>query len=137
MDSRGWIPISLIASFKRVRTLTPDIALVTDVLILSSIVEVRDEWVRMGGNQWEPFVLPDAPTSIVEPPLEARNAYMQMPVPNEAPQPGPEHASGLSEESPVDSEHVEGEVEDEDEDDVVFVMGRDVEESWTAGRRPV
>src|ERR1700733_1096431 len=66
MDSRGWIPIPLIASFNRVRTLTTDVRLVKDVLILSNIVEVKHDWVRMGGNQWEQFVLPDAPTSSVE-----------------------------------------------------------------------
>jgi len=42
-----------------------DVRLVKDVLILSSIVEVKNDWVRMGGNQWEQFVLPDAPASTV------------------------------------------------------------------------
>ena len=101
MDSRGWIPISLIASFNRVKSLTVDERLVKDVLILSSIVDVKDDWVRMGGNQWRQFVLPDAPASTVEL-LEG------------------------------DAE-VEGDVEDEDDDDVVFVMSQ--EDSWAAGRR--
>lgn len=120
MDSRGWIPISLIASFNRVRTLTPDIRVVRDVLILSSIVEVNGGWVRMGGNQWEQFVLPDAPTSSVEHHQEAEQAV-------------PTEELRVEGDESVD---VEGDVEDEDEDDVVFVMGRDVEESWTTGRRP-
>ncbi|KAH9477865.1 N-glycosidase [Psilocybe cubensis] len=41
MDSKGWIPIELIASFNRVKTLTMDVALVRDVLALSSIAQVR------------------------------------------------------------------------------------------------
>ena len=63
MDSQGWIPISTIASFKRVLRLTPDVNLVRDVLYLSSMVQVREQWVRMGG--WEKYVLPDAPKSVV------------------------------------------------------------------------
>ena len=63
MDSRGWIPISLIASFNRVKKLTLDTNLVKEVLYLSSMVQVRDDWVRMGG--WERFVLPDAEESVV------------------------------------------------------------------------
>lgn len=64
MDARGWIPISVIASFNRVRNLTLDVQLVRDVLTLSSLVQVRGNMVRMGG--WEPFVLPDAAPSTVE-----------------------------------------------------------------------
>jgi hypothetical protein len=68
MDARGWIPISLIASFNRVRQLTQDVQLVKDVLYLSSLVQVRGNMVRMGG--WEPFVLPDAvPSTVEEQPL--------------------------------------------------------------------
>ncbi|KAI0251916.1 hypothetical protein BJV78DRAFT_1125512 [Lactifluus subvellereus] len=66
MDSRGWIPISLLASFNRVRQLTMDQQLVRDVLALSSIVELRDDFVRMGAGEWARFVLPDAPVSAVE-----------------------------------------------------------------------
>ena len=66
MDSRGWIPIILLASFNRVRQLTPDPQLVRDVLALSQIVEMRDDHVRMAGGEWAQFVLPDAPVSTVE-----------------------------------------------------------------------
>jgi hypothetical protein len=38
-------------------------------------------------------------------------------------------------EGDADGGEVEGEVEDEDEDDVVFVMGREVEDSWATSRR--
>jgi la-related protein 1 len=98
-----------------------DPRLVKDVLILSNIVEVKDDWVRMGGNQWQQFVLPDAPKSIVES-LGAEHtlapAYDERRIDGDA-----------------DNAEVEGEVEDEDDDDVVFVMGRDAEDSWTTGRR--
>jgi la-related protein 1 len=66
MDSRGWIPISLLASFNRVRQLTLDQQLVREILALSSIVEVREDFVRMGAGEWSRFVLPGAPASTVE-----------------------------------------------------------------------
>lgn len=75
MDSRGWIPISLIASFNRVKQLTMDSQLVRDVLTLSSLVQVRGTMVRMGG--WESFVLPDAASSTVEE-QPAPQAYQNM-----------------------------------------------------------
>lgn len=66
MDSKGWIPIQLLASFNRVRQLTLDMTLVRDVLLLSSVAQVHQggDWVRMGG--WESFVLPDAKRSVVD-----------------------------------------------------------------------
>jgi hypothetical protein len=63
MDTRGWIPIPLIASFNRVRQLTADVQLIREVLTLSSVVQVCGEMVRMDG--WESFVLPGAPMSEV------------------------------------------------------------------------
>ncbi|KAI0646450.1 hypothetical protein C8Q79DRAFT_1000768 [Trametes meyenii] len=65
MDSRGWIPIQLIASFNRVRTLTTEAHLVAEVLALSTLVEVHNSHVRM--RQWQQFVLPTARRSVVEP----------------------------------------------------------------------
>ena len=64
MDSRGWVPISLIASFNRVRQFGASLQVVKEVLLLSSMVEVKDEGVRMIG--WERFVLPNALKSTVE-----------------------------------------------------------------------
>lgn len=87
MDSKGYIPISLLASFNRIKQLTLDTRLVKEVLSLSAFVEVRGGMVRMAGvssdpgggqgiegqagqnqNQcgWEAFVLPDAVESVVE-----------------------------------------------------------------------
>ncbi|KAF6757700.1 hypothetical protein DFP72DRAFT_808690 [Ephemerocybe angulata] len=79
MDSRGWIPISIIASFNRVRRLTVDANIVREVLYLSSILQVRDDWVRMGG--WEQFVLPDAEESVVPEANGNPMARSQMPPP--------------------------------------------------------
>ena len=107
MDSRGWISITLIASFNRVRILTTDVQLVTDVLTLSSMVEVRNGHVRT--HQWQQFVLPTANHSQVE-----------------------DDVYGLAPDAAAAAEHAGAENhqdinqnpdgEDEEEEDVVFVM---------------
>lgn len=77
MDTKGYIPISLLASFNRIKQLTLDTRLVKEVLLLSAFVEVNGGMVRMGGtsygegpnqnrSSWESFVLPDAAESVVD-----------------------------------------------------------------------
>ena len=115
MDAGGWIPIPLLASFNRVKTLTYDVQLVRDVLTLSALVEVRADWVRM--HRWQQWVLPDAPPSPLDdaPPLHP-------PVPGDSAHYREEEAEG------------EGE-EEEEEDDVEFVLGGDAGQSWTPERK--
>ncbi|XP_009334716.2 la-related protein 1C [Pyrus x bretschneideri] len=55
MDAQGWIPISLIASFPRVKSLTTNIQLILDSLRASSIVEVQDDKVRRR-NEWTKWI---------------------------------------------------------------------------------
>jgi la-related protein 1 len=108
MDKEGWIPISVIASFNRVKQLTIDAQLVKDVLTLSTVCQVKGEWVRM--NEWRQFVLPTARESVVEESL--MRAYE-------------ESLNGTS---------VSGDgEEEEEEEDVVFVMGDHARE-WTPER---
>jgi la-related protein 1 len=61
MDAEGWIPVSLLANFNRVRALTTDVTLVREVFALSSIVELQDDRVRLRDGLWRQFVLPDVP----------------------------------------------------------------------------
>nr|XP_018265653.1 uncharacterized protein I303_02024 [Kwoniella dejecticola CBS 10117]OBR87811.1 hypothetical protein I303_02024 [Kwoniella dejecticola CBS 10117] len=63
MDSEGWIDIAMIASFNRVKSLTPDVAIVKDCMTLSSLLEVREESVRLAGQDAPRWVLPDAKPS--------------------------------------------------------------------------
>ena len=147
MDSRGWIPIALIASFNRVRQFGASLQVVKEVLMLSSVVLVRDEWVRMIG--WEQFVLPDAAKSTVE---EAEEEYAQA-----APAGDPGAAPADTDHGPLEggyydqngnlgqeSEHHQrqggdaetqgeergGEVEEDDEEeDVVFVVSHEASQS--------
>jgi la-related protein 1 len=62
MDSQGWIPVHTVASFNRLRRLTPDTQVVRDMMVLSSLVELSPdgEKARMAHGAWTPFVLPDA-----------------------------------------------------------------------------
>jgi la-related protein 1 len=144
MDSRGWIEIGLLASFNRVKTLTADYQLVREVLMLSTMVQVREHHVRMGG--WERFVLPDAPKSVVESEedyssyipqnhhhhptgISPANVHSSLPVAAMMGEGIEHHASGDAPQQWWNQNHLggaEGEEEvedDEEEDDVVFVMG--------------
>lgn len=108
MNPEGWISIPLLASFNRIRQLTPEPHLVREVLTLSSVAEVSGEWVRMGGNQWTQFVLPP-PTSSTH-------------------QPTPETAAVQ------ESVGEDVNAEEEEEDDVEFVMSQGYDNpSWTSG----
>ncbi|KAF8519428.1 hypothetical protein JB92DRAFT_2710844 [Gautieria morchelliformis] len=119
MDNRGWVPISVIASFNRVRQLTYDVGLVRDVMGLSILVEVQGDKVRLRDRQWVPFILPDAAASDVPEPMEQLQQQQQA------------HAMQSTSESPYSQQE---EVEDEE---VVFVMAKEGEErnteadSWT------
>ncbi|CEL63325.1 putative HTH La-type RNA-binding protein C1527,03 OS=Schizosaccharomyces pombe (strain 972 / ATCC 24843) GN=SPAC1527.03 PE=1 SV=1 [Rhizoctonia solani AG-1 IB] len=62
MDTQGWIPISTIASFNRLRKLTTDLALIRETMQMSSIVEISvdGEKARMSHGGWTQFVLPES-----------------------------------------------------------------------------
>ncbi|KAJ7207045.1 hypothetical protein GGX14DRAFT_366692 [Mycena pura] len=114
MDSKGWVRIDVLASFKRVQSKTMDVNLVRDVLQLSDYAEIRGDWVR-STDGWEKFVLPTAKLSVVE--TETPQSLLL-----QADKPG--HAA-------IDDAE---DVDDEDEEDVVFVMGRDAHHAWSPER---
>ncbi|KAI4374902.1 hypothetical protein MLD38_012840 [Melastoma candidum] len=55
MDNQGWVPISLIAGFPRVRTLTDNVEVILESLGDSSIVEVKEDKIRRRG-EWMKWV---------------------------------------------------------------------------------
>jgi len=112
----------VIASFNRVRHLTYDAALVRDVLALSVLVEIQGDKVRLRDGGWEPFILPDAPVSDVPDPSEQLLLQYH-------PQEGGEWR---------EQQQGDGTEEGEDDEDVVFVMGKEGEErkAATAHRAP-
>ncbi|KAG5353070.1 hypothetical protein C0989_010693 [Termitomyces sp. Mn162] len=142
LDSKGWVPISLIASFNRVRQLTEDEALVHEVLALSSVVEVRGVWVRM--KDWRAFVLPGARLSSVEHEDDLNTSNTNHPSiydQDEATYTGKDghQLEKRREEQDNAIAGSDGDVyeDDEDEDDVVFVLTRDEDAKipWPAQKR--
>ncbi|QCD98738.1 lupus La protein [Vigna unguiculata] len=55
MDEQGWVPVTLIADFPRVRSLTTNVQLILDSMRTSTIVEVRGDKLRRH-NEWMRWV---------------------------------------------------------------------------------
>ncbi|KAF7831505.1 la-related protein 1A [Senna tora] len=55
MDDQGWVPISTIAGFKRVKKMSIDIPFILDALQSSNTVEVQDEKIRRQDN-WSKWI---------------------------------------------------------------------------------
>ena len=58
MDEEGWVDIALIATFKRLNSLTQDINLIRSMMETSFICEVREMKVR--NKEWKSWILPGA-----------------------------------------------------------------------------
>jgi hypothetical protein len=59
MDGEGYIPLSLVAGFNRVRMLTPDLALIVEALQQSATVELSpDNLLIRARDTWSQWVLP-------------------------------------------------------------------------------
>ncbi|XP_022739836.1 la-related protein 1C isoform X2 [Durio zibethinus] len=57
MDDQGWVPIKLIAGFKKVSLLTDNIQLILDALQSSTVVEVQGDKVRKRSD-WMRWIMP-------------------------------------------------------------------------------
>ncbi|CAL0314489.1 unnamed protein product [Lupinus luteus] len=57
MDSQGWVPIKLIASFNKVMQLTDSIQLILDAVWTSSVVELQGDKIRRR-NDWRRWIMP-------------------------------------------------------------------------------
>lgn len=69
MDHQGWVPISIVADFKRVKKMSTDIAFILDALQTSSTVELqgdrirkRDDWLKWISSSAENSLSPQAQT---------------------------------------------------------------------------
>ncbi|KAL9936335.1 hypothetical protein V8E36_004403 [Tilletia maclaganii] len=59
MDSYGWVPIPVVAGFKKVRQITADVNVVRDAMLYSHNLEVDvDNWRVRKRYGWEEYVLP-------------------------------------------------------------------------------
>ncbi|CAM8957723.1 unnamed protein product [Rhodiola kirilowii] len=59
MDEQGWVPIKLIAGFKKVVTLTDNITFIMEAMRASTVVEVKDDKVRRR-NDWMKWLMPES-----------------------------------------------------------------------------
>uniref|UniRef100_A0A0A9GCJ1 HTH La-type RNA-binding domain-containing protein n=1 Tax=Arundo donax TaxID=35708 RepID=A0A0A9GCJ1_ARUDO len=59
MDDQGWVPLSLIAGFRKVQNLTNNVQFILETVLLSTIVEVQGDKIRRRGT-WESWLLPKA-----------------------------------------------------------------------------
>ncbi|XP_028776620.1 la-related protein 1C isoform X2 [Neltuma alba] len=57
MDEQGWVPIKLIAGFKKVMQLTDNVQLILDALRTSSVVEVQGDKIRRKFD-WKRWIMP-------------------------------------------------------------------------------
>jgi hypothetical protein len=57
MDARGWVPISIIAKFNRVRSMTTNVHFILDALRSSNVVEVQGDKLRKR-EDWSNWLLP-------------------------------------------------------------------------------
>ncbi|KAL2504386.1 La-related protein 1C [Abeliophyllum distichum] len=64
MDEEGWVPIQLIAGFKKVMELTDNIQLILEAIQASNVVEVQVDKVRRK-NDWMKWIMPPVPYSTV------------------------------------------------------------------------
>ncbi|XP_071702391.1 la-related protein 1C-like [Rutidosis leptorrhynchoides] len=64
MDEQGWVPVSLIAGFNKVSSLTNDIQLILGVMQTSTLVEVQGDKLRRR-NDWMRWLMPPAQYSSV------------------------------------------------------------------------
>ncbi|KAK1325001.1 hypothetical protein QJS10_CPA01g00368 [Acorus calamus] len=57
MDGQGWVPISLIAGFNRVKQMTTDIQIILNAVRASTLVELKDGKIRRRVG-WTKWILP-------------------------------------------------------------------------------
>lgn len=67
MDDQGWVPIKLIAGFKKVLNLTDNILLILNAVQASTVVEVQNDKIRKR-NEWMKWIMPPGPFSPVSSP---------------------------------------------------------------------
>ena len=72
MDSEGFLPVTLVASFNRVRTLTNDVTFIVQAVEKSEIVEVKDGKFRPKENPDSWPLTADQPDPVLSPKPEVQ-----------------------------------------------------------------
>ncbi|KAL6849929.1 hypothetical protein ACP4OV_020556 [Aristida adscensionis] len=63
MDEHGWVPVSKIADFNRLKKMTTDVHLILDTLSSSSLLEVQDDKIRRRSD-WSKWIPLSGTTSV-------------------------------------------------------------------------
>ncbi|XP_039026395.1 la-related protein 1A-like [Hibiscus syriacus] len=63
MDDQGWVPISTIADFKRVKRMSTDVQFIMDALQSSSTVEVQGDMIR-SRDEWSKWISTSSTTTV-------------------------------------------------------------------------
>lgn len=66
MDEHGWVPISKVADFNRLKRITTDVHLIVDALAGSSLLDVQDDKIRRRSD-WSKWVSFSGTTSVPSP----------------------------------------------------------------------
>ncbi|PSR90108.1 La-related protein like [Actinidia chinensis var. chinensis] len=85
MDGQGWVPISKIADFKRVKRMSTDIPFICDALKSSSVIEVQGNNIRRRGewSKWVPVLTEHKLSSAAHGPLGQTAERVIVPLKNE------------------------------------------------------
>ncbi|CAL4950568.1 unnamed protein product [Urochloa decumbens] len=75
MDENGWVPVSKVADFKRLKKMTTDINLILDALANSSLLEVQDDKIRRRSD-WSKWVSCSGTTSVASPSSASMDSSM-------------------------------------------------------------
>ncbi|KAG5620916.1 hypothetical protein H5410_006134 [Solanum commersonii] len=81
MDEHGWVPVTLIAGFKKVMELTDNIQLILNAVRFSTVVEVQGEKLRRR-NEWFHWLLPSVQNSTVSNPQSLQKSTPDLLVEN-------------------------------------------------------
>ncbi|CAO2180345.1 unnamed protein product [Urochloa humidicola] len=75
MDENGWVPVSKVADFKRLKKMTTDINLILDALANSSLLEVQDGKIRRRSD-WSKWISFSGTTSVASPSSASMDSSM-------------------------------------------------------------
>ncbi|EXB54653.1 hypothetical protein L484_022514 [Morus notabilis] len=78
MDDQGWVPISTIADFKRVKKMSTDIPFILDALYASNTVEVLGDKIRRR-DEWARWIPASADSTLTSKPVTLQGQLSQKP----------------------------------------------------------
>ncbi|KAL6627674.1 hypothetical protein ACP70R_031400 [Stipagrostis hirtigluma subsp. patula] len=75
MDEHGWVPVSKVADFNRLKKMTTDVHLILDALSSSSLLEVQDDKIRRRSD-WSKWISSSETTTVKSPSSTSMDSSM-------------------------------------------------------------